>query len=98
MGVSGAKLLWKSSTVVVGKVPGFSSVRWYCKAEIWFLLDQYHLEIKLFIEECVVHGFGDVSTKRLLAVVSDPEKLLQLQLELAGVTATKSTYSGEVHV
>ena len=93
---SGAKALWKSM-VAPQVVPGYSKVRWWSKAEIWFVMAENFDQLRPFVRLLQDRGYGDATTSKMASIMRDHS--VELQLELAAVLDVRqlvvTTYSLE---
>ena len=74
---AGAKAAWKE---LIGKVTGFSNVRWYAKAEIEMEIATNFGLLEKAIETFEERGYGDAHTKAMRLIYE--EKTVRLELEL----------------
>ena len=93
---AGAKMLWKQ-LVAPQVVPGYSKVRWWSKAEIWFVMAENFQQLSPFIRLLQDRGIGDATTAKMATILRD--RRFQLQLELAAILdvreLVKTTYELE---
>ena len=92
----GAKKLWKS-TVAPQEVPGYSKVRWWSKAEIWFVMAENFNKLQPFVRLLQDRGIGDATTTKMANVLRD--RSAELKLELAAMldvrVLVRTTYALE---
>jgi hypothetical protein len=79
---AGAKALWKSM-VSPQVVPGYSKVRWWSKAEIWFVKAENFSQLRPFVRLLQDRDIGDATTVKMATILRD--HALTLQLELAAM-------------
>lgn len=90
-----AKLLWKDLT---GQTPrSYSETRWWSKWEVYHQLLVQFGDIKKFLEEAIAVNVGPQLVPQIQAILSDPQRLISLKLELAitidlGEHFVKTTY------
>ena len=90
-----AKLLWKDLT---GQRPrSYSETRWWSKWEVYQQILMQFGDIERFLIEAEAANVGPQLLPQLQAILSDPERLLNLKLELAitidvGEHFVKATY------
>lgn len=84
----GAQALWKA-TVHPQSVPGFSTTRWYSKAEIMFVIAENFSRLPSFLAQLDELKYGDATRKKLHAILDSPQLNAQLKLELAAVLDLK---------
>ena len=90
-----AKLLWKDLT---GQTPrSYSKTRWWSKWEVYRQLLVQFGDIKRFLEEASAASVGPQLVSQIQAILSDPEQMISLKLELAitidlGEHFVKATY------
>lgn len=77
-----AKRLWKE-LVSPQAVPGYSKVRWWSKAEIWFVVAENYDKLRPFVRLLQQRDIGDATTAKLASILH--EKAASLQLELAAI-------------
>lgn len=76
----GAKSLWKSR-VAPAKVPGFSNVRWYAKAEIIFVIGEAGTRrLRDFLDDLDEFGYGDATRSKLRKIYTEQGDELRLQI------------------
>ena len=81
MNVKGAMKLWRRT--VGEKVFGYSSVRWWSKAEIWMLCATHRDKLPGFLRECIRLSYGEESTAVLKEMIlDDPRSWQRLRYEL----------------
>lgn len=88
----GAQVLWKA-TVAPMSVPGYSNVRWFCKAEIQFVLAANFDKIKPFLQQLDEHAYGDATRKKLHAIMEDESDCKKLELQLAAMLDMRNLIS-----
>lgn len=79
---AGAKALWKNM-VAPQVVPGYSKVRWWSKAEIWFVMAENFNKLMPLLRLLRDRDIGDATTASMTSILRDREAALQL--ELAGI-------------
>lgn len=77
----GAKALW-AQTVAPQRVPGFSNVRWFSKAEIQFVIAENFEKLLPFLAQLDEMKYGDSTRQRLHLVLDDAAKRRQLKTQL----------------
>jgi hypothetical protein len=75
----GAKNLWKSM-VAPQTVPGYSQVRWWSKAEIWFVMAENFSRLQPFVRLLLDRAIGDATTTKMANLLRDRSAALQLEL------------------
>lgn len=75
----GAQSLWKEM-VAPTRVPGFSNVRWYAKAEIMFVLATHFDKLSDFLDELDEYDYGDATRRKMRDIFENQRSDLQLQL------------------
>tara|TARA_B110001450_G_C17657600_1_gene495928 strand:- start:199 stop:2715 length:2517 start_codon:yes stop_codon:yes gene_type:complete len=92
----GAKALW-TSMVAPQLVPGYSKVRWWSKAEIWFVMGENFNQLQPFVRLLQDRGIGDATTTKLANLLRDNS--FELKLELAAMldvrVLVRTTYALE---
>lgn len=83
----GAKNTW-ASLVHPAKVPGYSKVRWYSKAEIQFVQAENAHQLAPFMRILQQRGIGDATTRKMVEILQSQGT--QLMLELAGMLDIRS--------
>lgn len=77
---AGAKSLWKSR-VAPAKVPSYSNVRWYAKAEIIFVIGEAGTRrLREFLDDLDGYGYGDATRVKLRKIYSEKGDELRLQI------------------
>ena len=75
-----AKLRWEA---ILGKgCSMYSKVRWWSKAEIWFVMAQNFHQLPPFVRLLQDRGIGDATTKKMRATIYERDPLL-LELSFA---------------
>eukprot|EP00326_Haptolina_ericina_P035021 CAMPEP_0181246642 /NCGR_PEP_ID=MMETSP1096-20121128/44115_1 /TAXON_ID=156174 ORGANISM="Chrysochromulina ericina, Strain CCMP281" /NCGR_SAMPLE_ID=MMETSP1096 /ASSEMBLY_ACC=CAM_ASM_000453 /LENGTH=829 /DNA_ID=CAMNT_0023343497 /DNA_START=868 /DNA_END=3357 /DNA_ORIENTATION=+ len=74
-----AKKLWQSM-VAPQVVPGYSKVRWWSKAEIWFVMAENFSKLQPFVRLLRDRGIGDATTMKMTSLLRDRTAALQLEL------------------
>jgi hypothetical protein len=73
-----ARVLWKS---LIGEPPaGFSTVRWWCKAEIAMQIARHFEKLDAFLNKLLADGIGDVTTQKMLQIHSERKDALKVEL------------------
>ena len=85
---AGAKAAWKE---LIGKVTGFSNVRWYAKAEIEMEIATNFGLLEKAIETFEERGYGDAHTKAMRLIYE--EKTVRLELEFAAMLDSRRIVS-----
>lgn len=80
----GAQSLWRAK-VAPQKVPGFSNVRWFCKAEIQFVLAENFEKLQPFLLELDARGYGDATRQKLHDILDADARRHRLKLQLAAM-------------
>lgn len=80
----GAQSLWRAK-VAPQKVPGFSNVRWYCKAEIQFVLAENFEKLQQFLLELDARGYGEATRQKLHDILDADCRRTRLKLQLAAM-------------
>ena len=75
----GAQRLWKSM-VAPQVVPGYSKVRWWSKAEIWFVMAENFGCLEPFIRLLRDRRFGDATTTSMANILAGHSDTLRLEL------------------
>jgi hypothetical protein len=92
----GAKNLWKSM-VAPQVVPGYSKVRWWSKAEIWFVMAENFNQLQPFVRLLQDRGIGAATTTKMANLLRDCSA--ELKLELAAMldvrVLVRTTYALE---
>ena len=64
----GAQRLWRE-TVAPRKVSGYSNTRWYCSAEIQFVLAECFDQLPDFLSKLDALGYGDATRQKMHSVL-----------------------------
>ncbi|KAG8458651.1 hypothetical protein KFE25_008448 [Diacronema lutheri] len=73
--------LWHST--IGESVKGFSSVRWYCRAEIMMQIAQHFDKVPKLLEELREREIGEATTKKMLEIYAT--SLAELKVSLAAI-------------
>ena len=77
---AGAKALWRE-TVAPARVPGYSNVRWYAKAEIIFVIGEAGTRrLRDFLVELEARDYGEATRQKLLQIYNTNGETLRLQI------------------
>lgn len=93
---AGAKALWKTM-VAPQEVPGYSKVRWWSKAEIWFVMAENFDKLQPFVRLLRDRGIGDATTTKMANILRDHSATLRLELAaiLDARALVRTTYALE---
>lgn len=61
-------------------VPGYSKVRWWSKAEIWFVMAENFNQLPVFLRRLLQHAIGEATTIKLNSVFNAKKDALEIEL------------------
>lgn len=80
-----AKSRWRSVLGGCTSPATFSKVRWWSRWECWREVAINFGSLQTFLEKLVEDDIGDATTAAMIAIIKDPVKKNQLELELAAI-------------